>query len=271
MPGAVPLPSGKTGHTQNVFLPLPLYIPGQAGGRGCRVSSLLLKVCAVLLVLVGLCFGAYRLGYGMAETEGLAALRLVQVEREEERRAAAEAYGTALADTLARYQKEVAAAEKVATTLANENSTLEAQAQTLRRQIKNATAGSTHVFSADFVRLWNNFTGAVTAAASAVPGPSGAGGVAGAGSAGAAAGAGVPGVKTTGSGAPLGGAGVRASGDLLPAQTDPREGVPARTAGRPESVTEEDVLEFMAYYGSRCQRLEGKERAWQALAKGWVQ
>ncbi|WP_027187616.1 hypothetical protein [Desulfovibrio cuneatus] len=212
----------------------------------------------ILVVCLGaVCFGAYQLGFGRAEAEGLAAVRLVQVEREEERRAAAEAYGTALAETLARYQQEVAAAQRVAQTLSAKNNALETQAQTMRREIKNATAGSVHVFSAEFVRLWNGFIGAVSPAPRAVPAPGGAGGAAGAGTASAAAGAGVPGVGTAG------------SGNVLTAQNDPREGVPAGVAGRLASVTEEDVLEFMAYYGSRCQRLEAKEQAWQGLAAGW--
>ncbi len=199
----------------------------------------------LLVVCLGaVCFGAYRQGYGKAEAEGLAAMRLVQVEREEERRAAAEAYGTALADTLARYQQEVAAAQRIAQTMSAKNTALESQAQTLRREIKNATAGSVHVFSSEFVRLWNGFIGAVSPAPRAVPAPGGAGGAIGGGTAGVAVGTGVPGVRagrvvTAGSGAPL------------------------------ELVTEEDVLEFMAYYGSRCQRLEAKEQAWQGLATGW--
>lgn len=205
----------------------------------------------------GVLFGAYRLGYGTAEAEGLAAVRLVQVEREEERRAAAEAYGTALADTLASYQQEVAAAQQATKTLSAKNNALETQARTLRREIKNATAGSVHVFSTEFVRLWNGFIGAVGPGPGAMPASGGAGGTAGAGAAGAAAGTGVPGVGSAG------------GENAVVVPTDPREGVPARTAGRPASVTEEDVLEFMAYYGSRCQRLEAKEQAWQELAAGW--
>ena len=200
----------------------------------------------ILVVCLGaVCFGAYRLGYGRAEAEGLAALRLMQVEREEERRAAAEAYGTALSDTLARYQQEVAAAQRIAQTMSAKNIALESQAQTLRREIKNATAGSVHVFSAEFVRLWNGFIGAANPAPRAVPAPGGAGGAFGGGTAGASAGAGVPGVGRAGRVASAG------------------------SGPTPEFVTEEDVLEFMAYYGSRCQRLEAKERAWQGLAAGW--
>ncbi|WP_156908067.1 hypothetical protein [Desulfovibrio cuneatus] len=196
--------------------------------------SNLAKIGVITLALGAVLYGAYGLGYGQAEAKGLAALRLVQVEREEERRAAAEAYGKALADTLSRYQQEVATAQQAAQTLSAKNNALETQAQTLRRDIKNATAGSVHVFSAEFVRLWNGFIGAASPTPRAVPAPGGAGGAAGGGTAGAASGAGFPGV------------------------------------GQPASVTEEDVLEFMAYYGSRCQRLESKERAWQTLAKGWA-
>ena len=225
----------------------------------------------VLLCLGGMCLGAYRLGYGKAEAEGLAAVRLVQVQQEEERRAAAEAYGVALVNTLARYQQEVVAAEQAAQALIVKNNALESQAQTLRREIKHATAGSMHTFSAEFVRLWNGFTGAALSTPRTVPTPGGAGNVAGAGTTGASAGARVSGVGTAGSSEPLGGGGIRASGNLFPSQTDPQEGVPARVAGRAASVTEEDVLEYMAYYGSRCQRLEAKERAWRDLAKGWRQ
>ena len=207
--------------------------------------SVAMKWGIVVVCLGAVCFGAYRLGYGRAEAEGLAAVRLVQVEREEERRAAAEAYGTALADTLARYQQEVAAAQQATQTLSAKNNALETQAKTLRREIKNATAGSVHVFSAEFVRLWNGFIGAVAPAPRAVPGPGGAGGAFGGGTAGVAAGAGVPGVGTAGRTASAGSGGPMAS------------------------VTEADVLEFMAYYGNRCQRLEAKERAWQGLAAGW--
>ena len=207
--------------------------------------SIVMKWGILVVCLGAVCFGAYRLGYDRAEAEGLAALRLLQVERQEERRAAAEAYGKALADTLARYQQEVAAAQQATQTLSAKNNALETQAQTLRREIKNATAGSVHVFSAEFVRLWNGFIGAVVPAPRAVPGPGGAGGAAGAGTAGAVAGTGVPGVGTAGRAAAAG------------------------SGPSPEFVTEEDVLEFMAYYGSRCQRLEAKEHAWQGLAAGW--
>ncbi|WP_027188690.1 hypothetical protein [Desulfovibrio cuneatus] len=204
----------------------------------------------VLLCLGAVCLGAYQLGYGKAEAEGLAALRLVQVQQEEERRAAAEAYGAALANTLARYQQEVMAAEQTAHALSVKNNALESQAQTLRREIKHATAGSVHIFSAEFVRLWNGFTGAVTSAPRALPAPGSAGSVAGTGTAGASAGTGIPGVNPAGSGAPRG-------------------GESSRGAGQRAMVTEEDVLEYMAYYGSRCQRLEAKEHAWRELAKGW--
>ena len=230
-----------------------------------------IKFGLVLLGLGAMCLGAYRLGYGKAEAEGLAALRLVQVQQDEERRAAAEAYGVALANTLARYQQEVVVAEQTAHALSVKNNALESQAQTLRREIKHATVGSVHTFSAEFVRLWNGFTGAAASTPRTVPAPGGAGNAAGAGTTGASVGARVSGVGTAGSHEPLGVAGIRSSGESFPEHTDPREGVPAREAGRLAFVTEEDVLEFMAYYGSRCQRLEAKERAWRDLAKGWRQ
>lgn len=198
-----------------------------AGGRGCSVNSVLLKVMGAGLALCIVCGGVYYMGYSHAEAKGDAALNALNVEREEERRAAAEEYGKALAERLEKYQREVAAAQGLASKLATEKSKLDAQVRSLKGQIHEATATSNHVFNTHFVRLWNAFTGADDAAT--MPAPGGAGGTVGAGSTSAATYTGISGVN------------------------------------------EEDVLEFMAYYGSRCRNLEAKERAWIDLSKGWAQ
>ena len=192
------------------------------------MNSTLLKFVGAGLALCLLCGGIYYIGYSHAEAKGEAVLNALKVEREEERRKAAEEYGKALAERLEKYQREVTAAQGLASKLATEKSKLDAQVRSLKGQIHEATATSNHVFNTHFVRLWNAFTGADDAAAT-MPAPGGAGGTVGAGSTSAATYTGISG------------------------------------------VTEEDVLEFMAYYGSRCRNLEAKERAWIDLAKGWAQ
>ena len=194
--------------------------------RGCIVTSLAWKIggfaVVLVVVLAALCFGAYQLGHSLAEAKGTAALAALQVDYSEERRAASDAYGTALASTLEKYQDEVARVTELDMALTTAHTALAAKASELRRRIAHVTSGSTHTFSLDFVSLFNEAIGADAAACPLSA--AGAGGAAGSGSSGTAAGAGI-------------------------------------LAG----VTEADLLEFMNYYGERCQRLEKKERAWIQL------
>lgn len=180
----------------------------------------------LVVVLAALCFGAYQLGHSHAEAKGKAALAALQVDYSEERRAASDAYGTALASTLEKYQDEVARVTELDTALTTAHTALAAKASELRRRIAHVTSGSTHTFSLDFVSLFNEAIGA-DAAACPLSASAGTGGAAGSGSPGTAPGGGI-------------------------------------LAG----VTEADLLEFMNYYGERCQRLEEKERAWIAREKG---
>lgn len=141
-----------------------------AGGRGCFVNSITVKLLSALLV----CVCSYGLGYTHAKNKGEAALNALKVEHEEERREAAEAYGKALAATLEKYQREVARANTLDTELTLAGKTIAAKQQELQRKIKDVTNGSTHTFSLAFVRLFNNAIGATAPGAVSAPGGSGA-------------------------------------------------------------------------------------------------
>ena len=138
------------------------------------MNSALVKLLGAVLALCIVCGGIYYVGYIHAEAKGDAALNVLRVEREEERRAAAEAYGLALAATLEKYQREVARANTLDTELTLAGKTIAAKQQELQRKIKDVTNGSTHTFSLAFVRLFNNAIGVTAPGAVSAPGGSGA-------------------------------------------------------------------------------------------------
>lgn len=143
----------------------------------------------LVLVLAPLCFGAYQLGHNHAEAKGKAALAALQADYSEERRAVSDAYGTALADTLENYQREVSRATDIERKLTTAQRTLAATETQLRRQIAHVTSGSTHTFSLEFVRMFNKALGAGITGALSVSGDTGD--APGAGRPGAASGAGL--------------------------------------------------------------------------------
>lgn len=113
-----------------------------------------LAACCVLL------WGAYSIGYDKASAESESRLHRLQVEWTEQRRHNAEAYGKALAEAYDALRAEAERADETATRLARDNQTLSAQAAQLRRQVKNAASGN-HIFSVQFVRLFNQAIGAL--------------------------------------------------------------------------------------------------------------
>ncbi|MCL1939553.1 MAG: hypothetical protein FWG04_02695 [Desulfovibrionaceae bacterium] len=131
---------------------------------------------AVKMVLLGgvvlACFGAaywvaYSAGYGKAEAEGRASLNALKVERAEEQRRAAEAYGEALADILTEYQNEVARGDALAVDLQRQDREHNAQTQALQRRIAHVAQNSTVTLGPDVVRLLNEAAGLSDAALSA--------------------------------------------------------------------------------------------------------
>lgn len=112
-----------------------------------------------LLVLMAASAVGYRLGYSRAEAEGHAARNLLLVEREEERRERADAYGKALAGALSRYEDEVLRGQKLEQDLSAEQTRHAKEAAKLQRKIADVTRNSTHTFSTDFVLLYNEAIG----------------------------------------------------------------------------------------------------------------
>ena len=111
---------------------------------------------AVAMTIVSGCQG-YRMGYAQAESEGQATVAALRQE-----------YAEAVAKTerfaRERLQAEVARADTVATELDAAKIAHSAGMKTLKRRIADATRSSTHIFSSEFVRLYNAAIGASTGA-----------------------------------------------------------------------------------------------------------
>lgn len=121
-------------------------------GNAMRNSLL----CGISLFLF---ISGYVAGYGRADEKGKALLNSQRLEREEERRAASEKYGRALAETLERYEKEVSRGEKLAAEYAERHKKFLRESESLQRRIADAAGNGTHTFSPDFVRLYNEAIG----------------------------------------------------------------------------------------------------------------
>lgn len=118
-----------------------------------------IKTASILAIAVSSFFTGWAIGGGKAEAEGKAALAAHRLAVEEERRAAADSYGKALAEALAKYEQEVDRANALAARAAQERKNHEREAATLQKRIAGVTRGSTHIFSAEFVRLYNEAIG----------------------------------------------------------------------------------------------------------------
>lgn len=117
------------------------------------------RIWVLLGTALALFGGGYCLGLGKAEAEGEARVSALKVEREEERRQASESYGRALADALEQYEKEARRAQAVSAALEKNKQAHAKEAEALRRRISDAVRGSSHTFSPDFVRLYNEAIG----------------------------------------------------------------------------------------------------------------
>lgn len=179
---------------------------------------------------------AYKAGHDEAEAQGLAALNALKVERSEEKRRAADAYGKALADTLKKYQSEVSRGDALVAALKGRDRRHAEERQKLQKEIAHVAKRSTLVLDPDTVRLLNRAAGA--------DGPAGAG-ISDDALSGALCAAG-----------PDGGA----SG-CAPA----RAGLLANVS---TSVTEADLIAWFSDFASRSRWLEDRLLAWQQLYRG---
>ena len=140
---------------------------------------------AALLIVVACAFAAwkgYSAGYEKAEALGNAEISRLIAEQ-------AEAYAQAMQELNNKLQEEAQRAMAVDYALASErlnNAKIQAN---LRARAAEVTRGSTHLFSFDFVRVWNEAVGATGGGNG--PAAHGAGGADGAAGAGAAADSGV--------------------------------------------------------------------------------
>lgn len=139
------------------------------------------------------------------------------------------AYAAAMASVNEKLQTQTRNALAVSKTLETERINHAKEQADLRARIASVTRNSRHTFSSDFVRLWNEAIGAHAPAARDAVSAAG----------------GPPGAHGTA------GAGQAAGTGLL------------------ASVTEADVLAFIAYYGERARNLEARVNAWINLVEGW--
>ena len=101
----------------------------------------------------------YGLGHASASAKGRAELLSLKVAWEEERHSAADAYGKALAERLEQYRQEAMRADSIASSYAESKKIHAKEAESLQRRIAHAARNSSHTFSADFVRLYNEAIG----------------------------------------------------------------------------------------------------------------
>ena len=125
---------------------------------------------------------AYWLGHNHAEAKGRAEMLALKIGWEEERRENAEAYGKALADALERSRREMERANAVTAAYAENRKKHAREADALKRRIRHVAANSSHFFSSDFVRLYNEaigLSGDALSQALCALGPAGEAGTAG--------------------------------------------------------------------------------------------
>ena len=137
-----------------------------------------------LLVLVGgfAAWKGYNAGYDKAQALGQAEIATLKSDHDR-------AYAKAMEALQARLQEETNRALAVSHALETERKNHAKEQAGLRARIASVTASSRHAFSTDFVRLWNQATGA--GRDNAVPGAGNSSGVDGSPGAGKGTGAGV--------------------------------------------------------------------------------
>ncbi len=202
-------------------------------------SSLGVRGLISLCMILGSFACGYYLGDGYAAQSGEVALSALKAEYAEERQANANAYSLALAESLKKYQGEVARADTLIAGLTVTTMYNKKQSQSVKRQIIHATQNSNHIFSSEFVRLYNEAIGSV--AASPVPAA----------------------IRAKG---PAGKSGTRTAAETGFLQRD-AVGIPR--LDEQSGVTESDLLAHIAYYGERCRTLESGRSALVTLVEGW--
>ncbi len=112
-----------------------------------------IAVLGVLLLVAGVGWRAYSLGYSQAAAEGQAAIAGLRTEY-------AEAMAKAERAARERLQAQITRANDVAATLEAERAKHNATLQIIKGRIADVTHGSTYSFGDDFVRLCNEAVGA---------------------------------------------------------------------------------------------------------------
>lgn len=144
-------------------------------------------ILGILAALIALAIGGYLRGKAIAWLEADAVISALKVEQAEERKARADAYGKALADTLEKFRAETAWGNQVSEAYDKEKARHEKEASTLRKKIHALSRNGTRTFTAGFVRLYNEAIGlsgdplSKALCAFGAPYPAGTGGAAGAG------------------------------------------------------------------------------------------
>lgn len=185
-----------------------------------------IAIAAVVLVFCGGAYGAgvlqgYAAGHEAAANKGNAALAEFQADH-------AQVFAEATSHLMEKLQRQTQTALAATKTLDEERQSHAETETALRKEIARVTRNSKHTFSADFVRVWNQSTGA------------------------SVAGSGSP----TATGHPTGAAGTAQAGKA------------AGAGVRRGAVTEADVLAHIVYYGKRARDLESQVNAWIDTAQG---
>ena len=186
---------------------------------------------ALCFALALACFGAafmvaYNAGHDKAEAEGKAALSALRAEYQEEKRRAADAYGRAAAEALAKYRKEVARGDDLTGQILAADKAHSAETDELKRKIGHATKNGSCTLGPDLVRMLNDASGA------RVPDPA------------------LPGTLCPADPADGAGAGAAPASGLL---------------GRGGAVSQADYLAWTLDYIARARRMEERLDGWRKL------
>lgn len=119
------------------------------------LNSLALKALGIGLACALFLGMVYFAGYNSARHAGRAEYLALQVEYAEEQRKASDAYGKALALGLEAYQQEVDYAQSLEMRLVSANALAQQKKSAFEKEISLVTKHSNHVFSVDFIRLYN--------------------------------------------------------------------------------------------------------------------
>lgn len=122
----------------------------------CKAVLSRLAAPLITCFLAGLVYAG---GYGHGRAKGEAALREVKMQRAEEKQRQTENFAQALAETLAAHEAETARVSKLSGQLQQERQRHESETRALERRIAAVTSGSAHVFSTDFICMFNAAAG----------------------------------------------------------------------------------------------------------------